>query len=130
MSGTVEEKRILLVEDDETILASFHLLLEDEGYQVDTAATGRRALERAEKGKYRLVILDIKLPDLRGIEVARKIRERDDSINMVIMTGHPELAESIDTIDIGIDEILLKPINVNELLRVIKDTLEPDRCPT
>jgi len=130
MSCTVEEKRILLVEDDETILASFHLILEDEGYQVDTAATGRRALERAEKGKYGLVILDIKLPDMRGIEVARKIRERDDGINMVIMTGHPELAESIDTIDIGIDEILLKPINVDELLRVIKDALEQDRCPT
>lgn len=130
MSGTVEEKRILLVEDDETILASFHLILENEGYQVDTAATGRQALERAEKGKYGLVILDIKLPDIRGIEVARKIRERDNGINMVIMTGHPELAESIDIIDIGIDEILLKPINVDELLRVIKDASAQDQCPT
>lgn len=123
MSCTVEAKRILLVEDDETILASFHLILENEGYQVDTATSGQQALEKAREKNYRLVILDIKLPDMRGIEVAKEMRKRDDEINFVIMTGYPELAESIDTIEIGIEEILLKPINMDELLRITKDVL-------
>ncbi len=130
MSSTIEAKRILLVEDDETILASFHLILESEGFQVDTATSGQQALEKAGEKNYRLVILDIKLPDMHGIEVAKEMRKRDDEVNLVIMTGYPELAESIDTIDIGIEEILLKPVNVDELLRVIKDALAQAQCTT
>jgi DNA-binding response OmpR family regulator len=117
-----EGKQILLVDDDETIVTPFQLILQNEGYRVDTAVTGKEALGKTEETDYQMVILDIKLPDILGTEVASKIREQNDKIHIIIMTGFPTLINSIETIDIGIDEILLKPIEPDELLRVIKDS--------
>lgn len=122
LSG-MEAKRILLVDDDDTITTSFQIVLQREGYQVDTASTGRQALEKIGEAKYHLAILDVKLPDILGTEVAGKIRSQDKEIRLVITTGYPDLADSIEAIDIGIEEILLKPINVDELLHVIRESL-------
>jgi len=120
----LEGKRILLVDDDETIIAPFQLILQKEGYQVDTASTGRQALEKAKEMEYQMVISDIKLPDVHGIEVARKIREQYRDTRLIIITGFPDLADSLETIDLGIDEILIKPIKPDELLRAVKESIQ------
>jgi len=119
----LERKHILLVDDDETIIAPFQLVLQNAGYHVDSALTGQQALEKTEKADYELAILDIKLPDIRGIEVAREIRKQHDDIRLIIITGYSEMADSIETIDVGIDEILIKPIEPDELLRAVKESL-------
>ena len=116
-------RRILLVEDDTTIVVPFQLILESEGYHVDTASTGRQAIENIGKNEYQVVILDMKLPDMQGIEVAREIRNKTDEINLIIMTGYPNLVDSIEALDIGISEILLKPINADEFLRTVEEAL-------
>jgi DNA-binding response OmpR family regulator len=120
----LEGRRILLIDDDETIIAPFQLILQKEGYQVDTASTGRQALEKAREMEYQMVISDIVLPDIRGIEVAKKIREFNRNIRLIIITGFPDLADSIETIDLGIDEILIKPIKPDELLRAVKESIQ------
>jgi len=117
-------RRILLIDDDETIIAPFQLILQKEGYRVDTASTGRQALEKAGETEYQMVISDIKLPDVQGIEVAKKIREFNRNIRLIIITGFPDLADSIETIDLGIDEILIKPIKPDELLRAVKESIQ------
>jgi DNA-binding response OmpR family regulator len=117
-------KRILLVDDDETITTPFQLILESEEYQVDVATTGRQALEKMGEGEYHVVILDIKLPDMLGTEVARKIKMRREDVNLIVITGYPNLTDSIETIDYGISDILLKPIDPDELLRTIEETLQ------
>jgi len=119
----LEGERILLVDDDETIIAPFQLVLQEAGYQVDTALTGQQALEKTEKAEYQMAILDVKLPDIKGIDVARKMRKQHEDIRLIIMTGYPEIADSIETIDVGIDEILIKPIDPDELLRAVKESL-------
>jgi len=119
----LEGERILLVDDDETIIIPFQLVLQNAGYQVDSALTGQQALEKTEKADYELAIVDIKLPDIRGIEVAREIRKQHDDIRLIIITGYSEMADSIETIDVGIDEILIKPIEPDELLRAVKESL-------
>ena len=119
---TTKGKRVLLVDDDETIVTPFQLILQNEGYQVDTTTTGRQALEMFEKAEYQVVILDIKLPDIHGIEVISSIRKQNDHVSLIVITGYPSLIDSIDAIDIGIDEILLKPIEPDELLRAIKES--------
>ena len=124
MVTALEGKRILLVDDDETIIAPFQLILQKEGYQVDTASTGRQALEKAKEMEYQMVISDIVLPDIRGIEVAKKIREFNRNIRLIIITGFPDLADSLETIDLGIDEILIKPIKPDELLRAVKESIQ------
>jgi len=120
----LEGRRILLIDDDETIIAPFQLILQKEGYQVDTASTGRQALEKAGEAEYQMVISDIKLPDVQGIEVAKKIREQYKDTRLIIITGFPNLADSIETIDLGIDEILIKPIKPDELLRAVKESIQ------
>lgn len=115
------ERRILLVEDDETIFIPFQFILESEEYQVDTATTGRQAIEKLGENEYRVVILDMKLPDMRGIDVAREIRNRTESSSIIIVTGYPNLVEGIEALDIGIEEILLKPIDAEELLRTVEE---------
>lgn len=119
-----EKRRILLVDDDESIVYSFQVILRDQGYEVDAATTGLQALEKAEEKDYHTVLLDIRLPDIQGIEVAKRLKEKDEDINVVIMTGYPDLGKSIDAIDIGVHEILMKPIEPNELIRVIRETTE------
>ncbi len=119
------ERRILLVEDDETIVTPFQIILESEEYQVDTATTGRQAIERLGENEYRVVILDIKLPDMKGVDVAREIRDRTES-SIIIVTGYPDLVESLEALDLGIEEILLKPINAEELLRTVEEAFVSD----
>ena len=124
----MEGKHILLIDDDETIITPFQLILQDIGYKVDTALTGRQAIEKARETDYQIAILDIKLPDISGIEVARKIRKQQGDIHFIIISGYPELADSIEAINVGIDEILLKPIRPDELLRAVKDSIvEPEK---
>lgn len=121
---TLKGMRVLLIDDDETILVPFQLILQKEGYQVDTALTGRQALEKVGETEYQIVITDIILPDIQGIEVAKKIREFNKKTQLIIITGFPNLADSIEALDIGIDEILIKPIKADELLRAVKESLQ------
>jgi len=116
-------KRILLVDDDETLVNSFQTILQEEGYLVETAKTGQQALDKAKKTRFHLAILDIKLPDIMGDEVARKLKKQYDNIDIVIITGYPSFKDCIDALDIGINEILLKPIGSAELLRVTQEAL-------
>lgn len=117
-------KRILLVDDDETIITPFQLILQNAGYQVDIALTGQQALEKLEEADYQVAIIDIKLPDIKGEEIARKIRKQNDDIRFIIITGYSEIADSVEAIDIGIDDILLKPIEPDELLRIVKESFD------
>ena len=121
----MEGKRILLVDDDETTATPYQLILESGEYQVDVATTGRQALEKMGAGEYHVVILDIKLPDMLGTEVARKMKmkTRGGDVDLIVITEYPNLTDSIETIDYGINDILLKPIDPDELLRTIEETL-------
>jgi len=111
------------VDDDETLVNSFQTILQEEGYLVETAKTGQQALDKAKKTRFHLAILDIKLPDIMGDEVARKLKKQYDNIDIVIITGYPSFKDCIDALDIGINEILLKPIGSAELLRVTQEAL-------
>ena len=118
----MSEKRILIVDDDKSINAVFKAMLEEQGFNVNTASSGQEALSLADSS-FDLVILDIKLPDITGEEVAKVMKERGMADNIVLMTGYPELGDCIDTMGVGIQEILLKPISPDEVLRVARDAL-------
>ena len=121
----MSEKRILIVDDDESINAVFKTMLEEQGYTVNTASSGQEALSLADSS-FDLVILDIKLPDITGDEVAKVMRERRIADKIVLMTGYPEMEDCIDMLGIGIQEILLKPISPDEILRVAREALSEE----
>ena len=117
----MSERNILLVEDEEDLLELYKSFLESDGYVVETAIKGRDAVNKARKKKFDMVILDIKLPDIMGDEVARELKAIDESVIIIMVTGFPSFQESIDALDLGIYDILLKPITADELLRAARD---------
>jgi two-component system response regulator GlrR len=119
----VEKKRILVVDDDETILKSFKDILESRGYLVDTAETGLEALEKSEVQHYDLVLLDIKLPDIEGTELLVEMHEGTPRMMKVMVTGHASLENAVESLNLGADAYLIKPVRPEELLRVVAEKL-------
>ena len=119
----MSKKRILFVDDDIALLDLFMKYLELKGFSVDVASNGKEAIEKAKNSKFDLLILDIKLPDILGDKVLKVIRSIDEGIEVVMITGYPNLQDTIDLLTFRIHEILLKPVTPEELLRVANEAL-------
>ena len=122
----MEKKRILLVDDDTSILEVFRVIFEDEGYVVDTAETGMEAIRKVETQFYHLALLDIKLPDMEGTELLSKLHSNPASVNMmcIMITGYPSLDNAAKSLNIGADAYVMKPVNPGELLNIVKKKLD------
>jgi DNA-binding response OmpR family regulator len=107
--------RVLVVEDDEDIAQALQRSLRMEGYEVRTAADGRAALEQGHAFAPDLVILDLGLPKLDGVEVARELRA-DDDVPILILTARDALESRVEGLDAGADDYLVKPFERQELL--------------
>lgn len=117
------KKSILLVDDDRDILMLYQITLRKEGYSVKIAPNGNQAIKKAKKAKFDLAILDFVLPDMRGDNLAFKLREIDNTINFIFITGYAYFRECIESLNIGISEILLKPLKFSELINATKKAL-------
>ena len=113
------KRRILIVEDDEGVSSFVRLELEHEGYGTETAADGRSALELFEKGGFDLVLLDIMLPQLNGIEVLRRIR-RSSEAPVIVVTARADTETAVTALDTGADDYIAKPFAIEELLARIR----------
>ena len=122
----MEKKRILLVDDDTSILEVFRVIFEDEGYVVDTAETGMEAIRKVETQFYHLALLDIKLPDMEGTELLSKLRGSPASVNMmcIMITGYPSLDNAAKSLNIGADAYVMKPVDTGELLKIVRKKLD------
>jgi len=107
--------RVLVVEDDEDIAQALQRSLRMEGYDVRTAADGRAALEQGHAFAPDLVILDLGLPKIDGVEVARELRA-DDDVPILILTARDALESRVEGLDAGADDYLVKPFERQELL--------------
>ena len=105
--------KILIVEDEEKLARFVELELSHEGYEVDKAFDGRDGLEKLESGGYDLALLDISLPDMNGIALAKRIQELRPGTDIVFVTGHPQYAA--DSWSVHPKGYLLKPITKKDL---------------
>jgi two-component system alkaline phosphatase synthesis response regulator PhoP len=120
---------ILVVEDEASIASFVSLYLKNAGYTVRTAATGGEALTMAAAEQPALIILDLNLPDIDGIEVCRRIRASAD-IPILMLTARDEDVDKIIGLEVGADDYLTKPFNPRELVARVKSVLRrsaPDR---
>jgi len=108
--------RVLVVEDERKISAYVKRGLEEQGYAVDTAFTGPEALEWAETVNFDLVILDIMLPELYGVEVCRELRKRGYRSPVLMLTARDAVDDRVAGLDAGADDYLTKPFALKELL--------------
>ena len=106
---------VLIVDDDDFLAEAFQMILEDAGFYVETAATGAQALSKAEATPFKLVITDLKLPDIEGDELSRRLKEMIPGVSVILLTGMSNLQNRGEKAP---DKILMKPIDPLELLRV------------
>ena len=114
--------KILIIEDEEKIARFVELDLSHEGYETDKATNGREGLEKIESGGYDLVILDIMLPELNGIEVLRRARRTTD-VPVILLTARDSVTDKVSGLDMGANDYITKPFAIEELLARIRAIL-------
>lgn len=122
----MENKRtsILIVDDDESIRRTMDLVLENEGFRIDSASSGLEALEKMERTFYNAALLDIRLPDVEGTELLKKFSERSPQTITIMVTGYPRLKNAIEALNNGADAYLVKPVHPDKLINVLRKKLE------
>ena len=119
--------RILIVEDEKKIARFLELELKHEGYEVMTAFDGRTGLETAESESPDLLILDLMLPELSGIEVCRRLRHSSD-VPIIMLTAKDDVSDKVMGLDMGADDYVTKPFAIEELLARIRVALKKNRA--
>jgi len=119
----MSNKKILIVSEDKTSVDLLLKMIKTCNHEAEPAYKGMEALEKIQKGNFNLLLLDIKLPDISGTDVVKNIRNFNKKIKIVLISGYPEFQNAVDTLDYEINEILLKPISQNELIRVCNQYL-------
>ncbi|HEU4527532.1 MAG TPA: response regulator transcription factor [Actinomycetota bacterium] len=120
--------RILVVEDEDALADSVRYNLEREGYAVSVAGDGRRALERFRAESPALVILDLMLPELSGLDVCRMIRAESD-VPIIIVTAKDSEADKVTGLELGADDYVTKPFSVRELVSRVRANLRRSQPP-
>ena len=115
-------ERILLVEDEEKLARMVEMELKYEGYEVEKALDGRRGLELALGGSFDLVLLDIMLPQLSGMEVLRRLR-KESQVPVIMLTARDSVVDKVSGLDSGADDYVTKPFAIEELLARIRAAL-------
>ena len=116
--------RILIVEDDEKIARVIQLELEYEEYEVEIAYTGKTALEKYESSSFDLILLDVMIPELNGLEVLRRIRQKDENTRVIMLTARDAVMDKVSGLDSGASDYMTKPFEIEELLARIRTQLK------
>jgi two-component system response regulator ArlR len=115
-------QKILLVEDEPNIARFVELELSHEGYEISKAEDGREGLKMAEEGGFDLMLLDIMLPGLNGLEVLRRLRRVSD-LPVIMLTARDAVMDKVTGLDTGADDYITKPFSIEELLARIRTAL-------
>ncbi|WP_019390569.1 response regulator transcription factor [Priestia filamentosa] len=116
-------QNILIIEDEEKIARVISLELEYEGYQSDIATSGKEGLELFQKGNWDLILLDVMLPELNGMEVLRRIRSTDTYTPVILITARDSVVDKVNGLDQGANDYITKPFQIEELLARIRACL-------
>ena len=122
-------EKILIIEDEQKISRFIELELKYEGYEVEQAFDGREGLEKAQSNKFDLIILDVMLPSLNGMEVLRRLRQSSE-VPVIMLTAKDEITDKVMGLDIGADDYMTKPFAIEELLARIRVALKRKRPTT
>ena len=124
--GKSPDIRILVVDDEAVIREGISRVLVKEGFLIKAVATGREALEEVARNAYSLVLLDIKMPDMDGLEVLRSITESEarGALEIIMITGYPEIGTAVQSIKQGAFDYLTKPFSPDQLKLAIRKALE------
>jgi DNA-binding NtrC family response regulator len=118
-----ERARILVVDDDESIRKVLAAILEEE-YTVDTAKTGKEAIEKSKINFYNLALIDIRLPDMEGTALLTKMQDTTPKMRKIIITGYPSIQNAVTALNQGAHAYIMKPFDMDKVLATIKEQLK------
>ena len=128
MNEEVEKKaKILIVDDDESTRRSLTLILSRKGYDTDTAGTGQEVLEKTQQSFFNIALLDIRLPDVEGIELLAPLKEMHPEIVVIMITGYASVQTAVWALSEGAFAYITKPLNMHEVLATVREALEKQR---
>lgn len=122
-----EKAKILIVDDDETVRITMKAILQDENYIVETATNGKQAIQMSNEKMYNIALLDIRLPDMEGVELLKLMKEYNPRTRKIMVTGFPTLQNAVTAVNKQADAYLFKPVDVDKLLQIVKDQLQAQR---
>lgn len=119
----VEKAKILIVDDEESVRTTMKTILEDENFEVDTATNGKEAIQLSKEKMYNIALLDIRLPDIEGVDLLKLLEEYVPRTRKIMLTGYPTLQNAVTSVNKNADAYLFKPVDVKELLGIVKEQL-------
>jgi DNA-binding response OmpR family regulator len=118
-----EKVRILIIDDDVDQLETLEDVLNEKGYIVETAKTGKEGLIKAEKSLFNVALIDLKLPDIISTEVIQNLRKKYPSLIVIVITGNPAIQNAIEALNLGVNDYIMKPLNVEKVDATIKNLM-------
>ena len=115
------EYRVLLVDDEEEFVSALSERLMLRGIEVDSALNGEEALARMDEKQFEVVILDVMMPGLSGLEVLRQIKSTHPNTQVILLTGHGATREGMEGMRLGAFDYLIKPVDIEEMLEKMKE---------
>lgn len=115
--------QILIMEDEMSVAKGLEMVLTDEGYTVDLAITGRSALDSFNQKTFDLLIADLRLPDIDGMEVIKEVRQRRPDTGVIVITGYSTVSSAVEAMKLGAADYLPKPFTEEEIMTAVKDAI-------
>lgn len=112
--------KVLVVDDDPQVCKTVAMILQDNGYDVQTFTQGRQGLQAVRKGPFDLALIDIKMPDMNGVELLEKIKNDDPRVAIVVMTAYPDVQTAAETMRLGARDYITKPFREDQLLSAVE----------
>jgi len=118
------ETRILLIDDDTQILESLEIILESEGYAVETAQSGEEAATKNAAKPFDAAILDMRLPGMQGTELLAILNTKSPRMVKIMMTGFPSLENAVASLKLGADAYIMKPVDPEKLIELVTNKIK------
>lgn len=129
IQGTIRSEpayrpHVLLMEDERNVAKGLEMVMREEGYEVDLADTGQGALDKFRASEFDLLVADLRLPDMDGMDVVQHVREKRPRTNVVIITGYPSVSSAVQAVRMGVSDYLRKPFTEDEFKTAVKSALK------
>lgn len=123
-SEPASRPHVLLVEDELSVAKGLAMVMREDGYDVDVADTGQDALDKFKQREFDLMVADLRLPDMDGMDVIQRVREKRPKTNVVIITGYPSVSSAVQAVKMGVSDYLRKPFTEDEFKTAVKSALK------
>jgi DNA-binding response OmpR family regulator len=120
---------ILVMEDEMSVAKGLEIVLSEEGYAVDLAMTGREALDRLARKEFDLLVADLRLPDINGLDVIRQVKTQRPETGVVVITGYASVSSAVDAMKLGTFDYLPKPFTEDEIKTAVGGALKGQKSP-